>query len=336
MPQRYDVLIIGAGQAGLAVHYYLRRSGLSIGHICASEQPGGSWPHTWESLRLFSPARISSLPGYRLTLPPDSYPSPVQIANYFADYERHYGFEIQRPVQALLTTGFGPFHTTLSTGKTVTSSFVVNATGNASRPFVPFFPGNHTFQGTQIHSRWYRSPEQFRGQRVCVVGGGNSGAQIAADLIGRAEVTWCTLKPPRFLPDSFDGAALFRIARAHVAGTSDITVSDLGDIVMVPPVKRALEAGVLQATPMFERLTSTSAFWSDGSSRNFDAIVWCTGFRPALSHLRGYDLDLEGTALRCAPGMHLVGYGDWVGPAADTIIGVGPFAKAAARAIIDA
>ncbi|MEJ5997102.1 NAD(P)-binding domain-containing protein [Corynebacterium sp. H130] len=336
MTRRIDVLIIGAGQAGLATRYYLRRSGLTVLQICAEEQPGGSWLHTWPSLRLFSPAGISSLPGLRLALPKDAYPAPLDITRYFADYEQRYGFKVERPVRALRTSGNGPFITELSTGETVESEFVVNATGNACRPYVPFVPGQRIFTGRQLHSRYYRGPEQFRGQRVAVIGGGNSGAQIAADLLSVAEVTWCTLRPPRFLPDSYDGAALFQVASAHVRGEEGPTVSELGDIVVVPPIKAARDTGLLQATGMFERLTPSGAVWPDGSEKPLDVVVWCTGFKPALKHLARYDIELSGTALAAAPRMHFVGYGDWVGPAADTILGVSPFAKAAARAIIDA
>ncbi|MFV8380526.1 FAD-dependent oxidoreductase [Corynebacterium hindlerae] len=335
--ERCDVLIIGAGQAGLATAYYLRRSGLHTVLVDATHFPGGSWNHTWDSLRLFSPARISSLPGWRLDLPPDSYPSPEQIVAYFTAYELRYGFDVRRPVTALRTSGTGPFTTRLSTGKSIKSHFVVNATGNASRPFVPSVPGQRLFLGRQLHSRNYRTATDFKGQRVAVVGGGNSGAQIAADLLGQAHVTWCTLHPPRFLPDDYDGAKLFSVASRYISSVEKEPpkISDLGDIVMVPAVKEARDQGKLQATEMFARLTSSSAVWADGHETKLDAVIWCTGFRPALRHLRGYRLELNGTAVVGAPGMHVVGYGDWVGPAADTILGVSPYARAAAKDIME-
>src|SRR5699024_11681189 len=102
------------------------------------------------------------------------------------------------------------------------SRFVINATGPWRRPIVPFIPGAAQYTGTQLHTTDYRSSDQFRGARVLVVGGVNSGAQIAADLLPTASaVTWVTRRPPRFLPDEIDGRALFQLATRHVQGTDD-------------------------------------------------------------------------------------------------------------------
>jgi putative flavoprotein involved in K+ transport len=180
---------------------------------------------------------------------------------------------------------------------------------------------------------------------VIVVGGGNSGAQIAADLAldGNVDVMWVTQRTPRFLPDDIDGRALFDVAtarrRALDAGRSDTGgVASLGDIVAVPPVRAARDAGLLQAKPMFARLTADGVQWADGSHTSADAVVWCTGFRPALSHLaplnlrgpRGH-IPTNGTRALGEPRLHLLGYGDWTGPASATLIGVGRPARDAVR-----
>lgn len=334
-----DVTIIGAGQAGLATAYYLRRFPLTVQLIDASPAPGGSWTTAWESLRLFSPWRISSLPGWRLPPTADYYPSPQEIVAYFAAYERRYDFDIRRGVRVLEVSGTSPFRIRCSDGSETSSRVVINCTGNASRPFIPFVPGARTFTGRQLHSSSYRTATEFAGQRVVVVGGGNSGAQIAADLADIAEVTWCTLRPPRYLPNDYDGEALFSVAKQRLAaierGEDDPQgLSALGDIVIVPSVKAARDAGQLIAHPMFDRLTPTGVQWDDSAQADVDTIVWCTGFRPALSHLRHAGLtrpSVQQTAATDTPGMFFVGYGDWVGPAADTIIGVAPFAKLAAQ-----
>jgi putative flavoprotein involved in K+ transport len=196
-----------------------------------------------------------------------------------------------------------------------------------------------------LHTVEYRSPADFAGQRVIVVGGGNSGAQIAADLAYDTDLTWVTQRPPRFLADDIDGRALFDAAtarrRALDEGRTDTGgVASLGDIVAVPPVREARDHRFLKATPMFTRLIRGGVEWADGTRAVADAIIWCTGFRPALSHLaplqlrgrRGH-IATDGTRAVDEPRLHLLGYGDWTGPASATLIGVGRPARDAAREI---
>ncbi len=126
------------------------------------------------------------------------------------------------------------------------------------------------FTGRQLHAAQYAQPEAFTGQRVVVVGGGNSAAQILAEVPSVADTTWVTTRPPRFLPDDVDGRALFDTARARIkaleAGRDHSGVAGLGDIVMVAGVKEARERGALKAQPMFTRLTATGVAWPTGPS----------------------------------------------------------------------
>ncbi|MGX1368246.1 putative flavoprotein involved in K+ transport [Streptomyces canus] len=225
------------------------------------------------------------------------------------------------------------------------SRAVISATGTWWRPFLPAIPGRGDFGGRQLHTVDYRSPQDFAGRRVIVVGGGNSGAQIAADLAHDTELTWVTRRPPRYLADDIDGRALFDAAtarrRALDAGRTDTGgVASLGDIVAVPPVREARDRGLLKAGPMFARLVPGGVEWADGTRAEADAVIWCTGFRPALSHLaplrlrgrRGH-IATTGTQAEDEPRLHLLGYGDWTGPASATLIGVGRPARDAARRI---
>jgi putative flavoprotein involved in K+ transport len=176
---------------------------------------------------------------------------------------------------------------------------------------------------------------------------GNSGAQIAADLTRHAQMTWATSRPPRFLADDIDGRALFdaATARRHALdnGHPDTGgVTALGDIVAVPPVRTARDAGLLPAVPMFTRLTADGPAWPDGTTTHADAVIWSTGFRPALTHLaplalrdRSGHIPTEGTRALTEPRLHLLGYGDWTGPASATLIGVGRTARDAADQIAE-
>jgi hypothetical protein len=205
------------------------------------------------------------------------------------------------------------------------------------------------FEGRQLHAAQYRSPEELAGARVVVVGGGNSAAQILAEVSTVAETTWVTLRPPRFLPDDVDGRVLFATATARIAalrqGREHAGVGGLGDIVMVAGVREARDRGVLVAHPMFARLTRDGVVWPDGTGQPADAVIWCTGFRPALRHLAPLDLRTDrglvpvggpsGSQALHEPRLHLVGYGDWVGPASATLAGVGASTRDTAREVLD-
>ncbi|MFZ3566951.1 ArsO family NAD(P)H-dependent flavin-containing monooxygenase [Streptomyces sp. BH097] len=345
-----DVVVIGGGQAGLATGYHLRRQKLDFVILDAQSTPGGAWQHTWDSLHLFSPAAFSSLPG-RL-MPPQAgqgYPDASHVVDYLGDYEKRYELPVVRPVRVSGVHRDGTHLRVESDSGTWTARAVASATGTWWRPFLPALPGRAEFAGRRLHTVDYRSPDDFAGQRVVVVGGGNSGAQIAADLAVRDDIdlNWATRRPPRYLADDIDGRALFDAAtarrRALDAGRTDTGgVASLGDIVAVPPVREARDAGLLKTSPMFARLERDGVVRADGTRTEADAIIWCTGFRPALSHLaplqlrgtRGH-IATEGTRAVDEPRLHLLGYGDWTGPASATLIGVGRPAREAAREIAD-
>ena len=348
--RQVDVLVVGGGQAALAAGYYLRRAGLApeTGYVLvdANDHPGGSWQHMWPSLRLFSPPEYSSLPGWRMPAHRgEGYPPASHVVDYLRRYEERYGLPVHRPARvAAVRRTDGDAHGRLevtTSGGTWLARAVISATGTWGRPFVPRYPGMETFAGTQLHSAQYSGPEPFAGGRVVVVGGGNTAAQLLAELSEVAETTWCTLRPPHFLPDDVDGRALFAVATARRkaldAGREDTGgVASLGDVVMVPSVRAARDRGALEASPMFERLTTTGVAWADGHTQGADVVIWCTGYRPDLAHLSPLGLrDADGriptvgTRARDEPRLHLLGYGDWTGPASATLIGVGRTAREA-------
>ncbi|MEV8094797.1 ArsO family NAD(P)H-dependent flavin-containing monooxygenase [Kitasatospora sp. NPDC085879] len=352
--RRAQVLVVGAGQAGLAAGYYLRRAGLDFAILDASPSPGGAWQHYWDSLRLFSPAAYSSLPGRPMPgQTGKEWPDADHVVQYLTEYEKRYELPVHRPVhvRAVETAADGGLTARTDDGTWHTRA-LVSATGNWWRPFVPAVPGREYFTGRQLHTRDYRRAEDFTGRRVVVVGGGNSGAQIAADLTIpqpsaggapiAAAVRWVTRRPARFLPDHIDGRALFEIATRRVQNGGE-RISDLGDIVATPPVREVRDAGLLADHRMFLALTADGPQWADGTVWPADAVIWCTGFRPALHHLaplvlrtgeRGR-IATVGTRAETNPRIHLLGYGDWTGPASATLIGVGRTARTAVQEIRD-
>jgi putative flavoprotein involved in K+ transport len=348
MSHRTQVAVIGGGQAGLAAGYHLRRLGIDFVILDAQAEPGGAWQHTWDSLRLFSPAAYSSLPGRLMPAQPgETYPDAQHVVEYLADYEKRYELPVERPVRVLGVHRDGVFLRVETDSGMWQARLVISATGTWWRPFLPAVSGRAAFAGRQLHTVEYVRPQDFAGRRVIVVGGGNSGAQIAADLTHDTQLTWITQRPPCFLADDIDGRALFDAAtarrRALDQGSTDTGgVASLGDIVAVPPVREARDRGLLTARPMFTRLHSGGVEWADGTRAEADAIIWCTGFRPTLSHLaplqlrgpRGH-IVTNGTRAVEEPRLRLLGYGDWTGPASATLIGVGRPARETAREIAD-
>jgi cation diffusion facilitator CzcD-associated flavoprotein CzcO len=280
------------------------------------------------------------------------YPPRDHVVEYLTAYEHRYDLAVLRPHRVETVTRLdddphGPL--LVDAGDlTVTARTVVSATGTWDRPFWPSYPGMGEFVGRQLHAADYVGPEELAGRRVVVAGGGNSAAQVLAEVSTVADTTWVTTRPPRFLADDVDGRALFAAARARMKalqeGGDHAGVAGLGDIVMVASVKEARERGVLEARPMFARLTRSGVEWADGTTEDVDAVIWCTGFRPALSHLRPLGLRTtrghvavggpSGTQSLAEPRLHLVGYGDWTGPASSTLAGVGPSAKATAASVV--
>lgn len=338
-----DAVIIGGGQSGLATAYHLRKVTSNYLVLDAGVQPGGAWPHAWDSLRLFSPAAASSLPGWLMPATAEAYPDRNEAIDYLTRYEQRYGFPVKRPVQVesveketegfRLHTSAGVFH----------SRTVIAATGTWSKPFIPDYPGRDSFGGRQIHSAHYRSPEAFRGQRVLVVGGGNSAAQILAEVSRVAHTQWVTLHEPTFLPDEVDGRYVFEVAtqRFHAAQQGvTLPPASLGDIIMLDSVREARSRGVLKARRPFARIIPEGVEWPDGTQERFDAILWCTGFRPALDFLAPLNVltpegrvEVAETRSTRQPGLWLVGYGNWTGFASATLIGVNRSARRTAEEV---
>lgn len=321
----YDCIVVGGGQSGLATGYYLRRQKLDFLILDANSSPGGAWQHVWDSLTLFSDAQSSTLPGWPMPSYP-GFPPASHVVNYLTRYEQRYDLPVRHGVAVERVLDDDPFFRLLTTHGKFRSRTVVAATGTWSAPFIPFYPGE--FQGRQWHTASYPGPAPFlpgtqpETQRVAVVGAGNSGAQIAAELaLKGVDTTWFTTHPPRWMPDDVDGRVLFSRNRqrmlALAKGEPDPgSESELGDIVMVPPVLKARDSGLLGTTPMFDSLDELT-------EQGFSDLIWATGFRPALRPFPGLLAEGKPTV----EGFFPVGYGSWTGPGSATITGVSPYAR---------
>ncbi len=337
--QIFDVIIIGGGQAGLAVGYYLRRAQLDFIILDNQSQSGGAWRHTWPSLRLFSPAWMSSLPGRLMPKSKeDKNPHRDDVLHYLANYEHHYKLPVYRRyhVKSVERDEDNDCLRVSDGHYTWLAKAVVSATGTWSNYYIPDIEGRQDYLGEQRHSAHYKGADAYKDKRVLVVGGGNSGAQIYAELLKVADASWVTLEPPKFLPDDVDGRALFERATARIRGNDNDNAAAIGDgdIVMVPPVIAARNQGLLYAQSMFNRMTEQGVIWPDNGREQIDAIIWCTGFKAELEHLApleiieddGTILVNQGQAIK-EPRLWVFGYGNWASPASATIIGAGRSAR---------
>lgn len=343
--QAIDIAIIGGGQAGLSVAYFLRNTPHTFVILDAEQSSGGAWLHGWNSLRLFSPANWSSLSGWQMPPMEDEYPTRTHVVDYLSRYEARYQFPVERPVVINAVERGENCLRLISAEKIWRAKAVVSATGTWRHPFIPTYANAQVFSGTQVHSAHYVNADNFVGKKVIVMGGGNSGAQLLAEVSKVAECIWVIPHEPVFLPDDVDGRVLFARAterwKAHKEGrVIDQPVGGLGDIVMVPSVVEARARGVLKTVRPFASFTPTGVMWNDGSETTVDAVIWCTGFRPALQHLHSLGIinsegkiDVNETRAIQEPRLWLVGYGEWTGLAWATIVGVSRSARATAEEI---
>ena len=326
-----ELVVIGGGQSGLAAAYAARRAGLSFFVLEAGEEAAGSWASYYDSLTLFSPARYSELPGRRFGGDPDRYPTRDEIVDYLRAYAAAFDGRVLTG-QRVSRVERG-FTVVTEAGLELRPGRVIAATGGFGRPYRPPLPGLDDFAGVALHAAEYRQPDAFAGQRVVVVGGGNSAIQIAAELAGVARVSLATRSPLKFTPQrplgrdlhwwltrtGIDGAPLGRWLRGHTT-----PVLDDGRY------RAALATGNPDPRLLFERLDGHDVVWADGHREHVDAVILATGYQPDLGYLRPTGaLDADGRPLHRAglsttvPGLAFVGLEYQRSIASATVRGVG-------------
>ncbi|MEV7086197.1 NAD(P)-binding domain-containing protein [Streptomyces sp. NPDC093085] len=342
-----DVVVIGAGQAGLSSAYHLRRTGreperdfVVLDH---APRPGGAWQFRWPSLTYGKVHGMHALPGMELVTGPEDgrRPSSEVIGAYFTEYERRFGLRVRRPVdvRAVREGAAGRLLVESSAG-TWSARALINATGTWDRPFWPRYPGQESFRGRQMHTANYPGPEEFAGLRVVVVGGGASGTQHLMEIAPlAAATTWVTRRPPVFREGPFTeewGRAAVALVEERVRrGLPPRSVVSVTGLPVTEEIARARAEGVLDRLPVFDRITPSGVAWDDGRTVDADVILWATGFRPAIDQLAplglrepGGGIRIEGTRAVRDERIHLVGYG----PSASTI-GANRAGRAAVREI---
>ncbi len=296
--------MIGAGQAGLSVSYYLQRLGLEAGNdfVVLDRGPGtgGAWQQRWEALRIGSAHRINDLPsmeaiGLSFETADRTLPAKHVVAEYYAAYEAHYKFQIIRPANVSKVENRGPNLVVTFSGEAgvreVSTDILINATGTWGSPFIPWYPGLKSFAGRHVHTTEYVDAAEFVGKNVVVVGGGTSAIGFLLELENiAAGLTWVSRRPIEFLEDgelnleARESAVQKQDEAARAGRALPSIVSGTG----VPRTRRiqaGIERGVLHARPMFASIEPDGVRWANGAFQKADVIIWSTGFRPELRHL---------------------------------------------------
>ena len=296
-----DVLVIGAGQAGLATAYHLRRRGLRFLVVDAAHELGHSWRSRWDSLRLFTPAQYDGLPGMPFPAPADTHPTKDQVADYLAAYAARFELPVLLDCRVRrLEQADGRYAVHTSQG-TLTAHQVVVATGPFQTPVIPGVAAGLDPDVVQLHSSGYRNPTQLPPGPVVVVGAGNSGRQISLELAttGSHQVTLAVRTESIELPQRWLGHDLFwwLTKVGVITKTADSRMARRmrakGDLVIGTYLAQLHGAGVT-LRPRLTAATTDGVEFDDGSVQRPAAVVWATGFRPDYSWIDVPDVVVDG------------------------------------------
>lgn len=313
-----DVLVIGAGQSGLAMGWHLKRSAASFAILDASPQVGHSWSNRWDSLRLFTPARYDGLPGMPFPGDPDHHPGKDEVAQYLRDYATAFELPIRLGTAARRLSREGDRFVVETPEQTFEASQVVVATGAFQDPAVPRLATAISDDVVQMHSSEYRNPAGLPDGQVMVVGSGNSGLQIAGEVAVTRPVTLALGEKAQMLPQTVLGRDIFwwltktclitkpadsRLARRMRARGELVIGTRIADLAM-------------NGVDLAQRVTAASGNLvrtADGREFAPAAIIWATGYRPDWSWIDLANVVTQGAGIKhdrgvtSVPGLYFLG-----------------------------
>jgi putative flavoprotein involved in K+ transport len=286
-----DVVVVGGSQAGLAIAWHLAKQNLRSVVLDAAPELGDTWRCRWDSLRLFTPTQHDALPGMPFPGPPDTYPGKDAVAGYLKAYAAAFDLPVRlnSPVTRLSQTDEGfKIHTQR---EVFNAGQVVVATGPFQQPFTPSAAQQLDASVTELHSAEYRNPRALPDGPVLVVGGGNSGFQIAEELAtaGRHVDLSIATKMP-ILPQRLGGKDLFwwltrlGLLRVTVDTRPGRRMSSRDFI--IGSSRRRLRAAGVRFRPAVADADGRTVRFADGTSLDVEVVIWATGYRPDYSWIR--------------------------------------------------
>ncbi|EFI70152.1 NAD(P)/FAD-dependent oxidoreductase [Lysinibacillus capsici] len=290
-----DIIVIGAGQAGLSMGYYLQQGGYNFVILDGEKRIGDTWRNRYDSLILFTPKSYSSLLGMRLEGNKNALPTKDEIADYLEAYANRFLLPVKmettvHKIQKIkntfeVSTDKGIFH----------SKQVIIASGAFQKPFIPSISQSLSKEVFQIHSSQYKSPEMIPDGPILVIGGGNSGTQIATELAENLEVTIAISHPFKFLPLNIMGKSIFhwleKVGLLY-AGTDTRRgkwFQNQSDPIFGHELKHLIRKGKIKIKPRVLTTQGREITFNDHSKINAQTIIWSTGFVPDYNWI-----DIEG------------------------------------------
>lgn len=346
-PERFDVVVIGGGQSGLSVSHHLAARGVRFVILDAEQRVGDTWRKRWDSLRLFTPARFDGLDGMPFPAPPHSFPTKDQMGDYLEAYAVRFALPVRSGVRVDSLTRRGDRFLVSAGVARYEASQVVVAMANYQRPKVPAFAKELNPRIVQLHSIDYKSPTQLQEGGVLIVGAGNSGSEIAMELVrqGRHPI-WMAGRDTGHIPFRIEGRLarlvlpfLFRVIFHRLLSLA----TPLGrrarpkgvhhglPLIRVKP--KDLAKGGVERTPRLAGVQDGLPLLEDGRKLDVANVIWCTGFHPGFSwvdlpvfdeygeprHVRGAAVD--------EPGLYFVGLNFLYAMSSTMIHGVGRDAR---------
>jgi putative flavoprotein involved in K+ transport len=337
--ERFDTVVVGGGQAGLSVGYHLARQGRRFVILDAGERVGDSWRRRWDSLRLYTPARYSGLPGLRFPGPGFAYPAKDDVADYLEAYAAHFDLPLRLGVEVDALSRNGNGYVLVAGDSRFEAESVVVASGAYHGRKVPSFATELDPRIVQLDSTEYRNPSQLREGGVLVVGAGNSGAEIALE-VSDTHRTWLSGRHPGSEPTRAGSVPdrllmpLFWWLLSHV-----VTVRTSIGRKVQPKVKEGtplarvrpkdLEAAGVERVPRTVGVSGGLPALEDGRVLDVANVIWCTGFRPDFGWIAlpvfGDDGEPghERGVVEAAPGLYFLGRPFLYGFTSSLVGGVG-------------
>ena len=323
------MIVVGGGQAGLAIAYFLKQEQLDFTVLEADEEPAAAWRRRWTSLKLFTPVRYSSLPGRAFPGDPDSYPTRDDVAAYLTEYASHFDLPVELGSRVRSVTRSDGRYVLALDDRAYEAEQVVIATGPFQEPFVPAIASGLGGDVVQLHSAGYRAPDQLPEGAVVVVGGGNTGFQIAEELVASHDVHLAIGSRQTPLPQRIFGRDLFWYL--EWTGLIDKTAASrigrrmAGRDTLIGSRPRTARRHGVQIHGRAVEASGRRVRFSGGEEVEAAAMIWATGFRTDHSWVDVPVFDETGRVLHrrgvtASPGLYFLGL-SWLHTRGSALIG---------------